>query len=78
MNDILILTLLNIPQVSRNIICKLIKKNNKEDIKYENIVNLIQQAKYINSRVNIPTEDELKKYRENLNNDYKKIRWTLR
>lgn len=68
MNDILILTLLNIPQVSRNIICKLIKKNNKEDIKYENIVNLIQQAKYINSRVNIPTEDELKKYREQAEN----------
>ena len=68
MNDILILTLLNIPQLSRKIINAIIKKNNKEDMRYENIVDLIRQAKSINSRINIPTNEELTKYKEDAEN----------
>lgn len=62
MNDKLILTLLSIPQVSRKIVYNLIQRNNKEDINYNNIINLINQAKSLNSRIKVPSKEELKIY----------------
>lgn len=64
MNDVLILTLLNIPQLSRKIIYKLIKNNETSKLVYDNIINLIKEAKLINPRISVPSEDVILKYKE--------------
>lgn len=64
MNDLLILTLLEIPQLSRRVIYKLIETNKKEDFQFSNIINLIIKAKKINSKIIIPNDLEIEAYKK--------------
>lgn len=68
MNDVLILTMLNIPQISRRVIYKVIKNNEARKIVFDNIMNLIKEAKSINPRICIPSEDMILEYKKKAEN----------
>lgn len=61
MNALIILTLLNIPKVSRKTVNYILKITNIKTLDENSIVNVFKEAKISNTRINIPSIDDIKK-----------------
>ena len=68
MNALILLTLLNIPRVSRKTVNYILKVTDSIDLNEDNIIKVFMKAKDSNKKINIPTKEQIREAKNKAEN----------